>query len=126
MPQDCLDSMLVLGAGARSRHLSGIQRRVSEKTHGAAAPRPDSCWRTNQTSHNDAAGIEYLTDSKVDAVDVKSKTLKLANGGEDITYDKFIIATGSTVSRYLSSGYLQALVVVEKACGIFLSDGIVC
>ncbi|KAL0018815.1 hypothetical protein WJX77_001023 [Trebouxia sp. C0004] len=41
-------------------------------------------------------GIEYLTDSKVESVDIKSKTMKLAKGGDDITYDKLIIATGST------------------------------
>lgn len=41
-------------------------------------------------------GIEYLTDSKVESADIKSKTLKLAKGGDDITYDKLIIATGST------------------------------
>ena len=45
-----------------------------------------------------SAGIEYLTDTKVESVDIKSKSLKLAKGGEDITYDKLIIATGSTVS----------------------------
>ena len=39
-----------------------------------------------------------MTDSKVESVDIKSKTLKLAKGGDDITYDKLIIATGSTVS----------------------------
>jgi len=45
-----------------------------------------------------SAGIEYFTDSKVESADIKSKTLKLAKGGDDITYDKLIIATGSTVS----------------------------
>jgi len=44
-----------------------------------------------------SAGIEYFTESKVESVDIKSKSLKLAKGGEDITYDKLIIATGSTV-----------------------------
>ena len=44
------------------------------------------------------AGIEYMTGTKVDSVDIKNKTLKIASGGEDITYDKLIIATGSTVS----------------------------
>lgn len=46
------------------------------------------------------AGIEYMTGTKVDSVDIKNKTLKIASGGEDITYDKLIIATGSTVSCY--------------------------
>lgn len=44
------------------------------------------------------AGIEYLTGTEVKSVDIKNKTLKVASGGEDITYDKLIIATGSTVS----------------------------
>lgn len=44
------------------------------------------------------AGIEYLTGTEVESVDIKNKTLKVASGGEDITYDKLIIATGSTVS----------------------------
>lgn len=39
-----------------------------------------------------------MTGTTVESVDIKSKTLKLASGGEDITYDKLIIATGSTVS----------------------------
>ena len=43
-------------------------------------------------------GIEYLTGTKVESVDIKNKTLKVASGGEDITYDKLIIATGATVS----------------------------
>ncbi len=34
----------------------------------------------------------------MESADIKSKTLKLAKGGDDITYDKLIIATGSTVS----------------------------
>lgn len=33
-------------------------------------------------------------------MDVKNKTLKLEKGGDDITYDKLIIATGSTVSTH--------------------------
>ncbi|KAL3158044.1 hypothetical protein ABBQ32_011653 [Trebouxia sp. C0010 RCD-2024] len=41
-------------------------------------------------------GIEYLTGTKVESVDIKNKTLKVASGGEDITYDKLIIATGAT------------------------------
>lgn len=50
-----------------------------------------------------ASGIEYLLDSKVDAVDIKGKSLKLAKGGDNITYDKLIIGTGSTVSFLLCS-----------------------
>lgn len=53
------------------------------------------------------AGIEYLTETKVESVDIKSKSLKLAKGGEDITYDKLIIGTGSTVS---------SLVIDDMAC----------
>lgn len=41
-------------------------------------------------------GIEYMLESKVASVDVKNKTLKLEKGGDNITYDKLIIATGST------------------------------
>ena len=40
-----------------------------------------------------------MTGTTVESVDIKNKTLKLASGGEDITYDKLIIATGSTVSQ---------------------------
>ena len=50
------------------------------------------------SNFNIHTGIEYLTSSKVDAVDIKGKSLKLAKGGDDITYDKLIIGTGSTVS----------------------------
>lgn len=52
----------------------------------------------NLLSNRLSAGIEYLTETKVESVDIKSKSLKLAKGGEDITYDKLIIGTGSTVS----------------------------
>lgn len=56
------------------------------------------------------AGIEYLTGTKVESVDIKNKTLKVASGGEDITYDKLIIATGATVSpRILCNCYTHAI-----------------
>ena len=37
----------------------------------------------------------------MESADIQSKTLKLAKGGDDITYDKLIIATGSTVSSLI-------------------------
>ena len=42
-----------------------------------------------------------MVESKVESVDIKGKSMKLAKGGEDITFDKLIIATGSTVSLQL-------------------------
>lgn len=59
------------------------------------------------------AGIEYLTGTKVESVDIKNKTLKIASGGEDITYDKLIIATGSTVSCF---AYATSTLVAVAAC----------
>ena len=42
-----------------------------------------------------------MLESKVASVDIKNKALKLEKGGDDITYDKLIIATGSTVQIIL-------------------------
>lgn len=50
-----------------------------------------------------------MLESKVASVDVKNKTLKLEKGGDDITYDKLIIATGSTVSYDLLGCSLSSL-----------------
>jgi predicted flavoprotein YhiN len=90
--QDCLGSMLVSEEVVRSRHLTGTKRRVGHFKYS------DVHILLGGGSQSSCAGIEYLTDSKVESVDIKSKKLKLAKGGDDITYDKLIIATGSTVS----------------------------
>ena len=89
--------MLVSEEAVRSRHLTGTKRRVGHYkyltlagVHVAEVEGGSQCQLS--------AGIEYFTDSKVESADIKSKTLKLAKGGDDITYDKLIIATGSTVS----------------------------
>lgn len=44
------------------------------------------------------AGIDYLTGTKVTAVDVAAKQLTTA-GGEAITYDKLVVATGARVRK---------------------------
>ena len=69
------------------------------------------------------AGIEYMTGTEVDSVDIKNKTLKVASGGEDITYDKLIIATGSTVSCY---AYAISTLVAVAACVTALANSKPC
>ena len=44
-----------------------------------------------------SAGIDYLTSTKVTAVDVAAKKLTTA-GGEAVTFDKLVVATGARVS----------------------------
>lgn len=43
-------------------------------------------------------GIQFLTGTRVTAVDVKAKTLTTAAGGS-ITFDKLVVATGARVSE---------------------------
>jgi NADPH-dependent 2,4-dienoyl-CoA reductase/sulfur reductase-like enzyme len=46
-----------------------------------------------------AAGIAYLTNSRVTAADLAAKTLTLASG-DIITYQQLVIATGADVSKH--------------------------
>ena len=62
------------------------------------------------------AGIKYLTGTTVESVDIKKKTLKVASGGEDITYDKLIVATGSTVSHSVRCGSMCQALLLHQLC----------
>lgn len=106
--------MPALAEGGTSRLLTGTRKRVmfcitmhftsqswgflygpkSFQKTAAASSKGD--WLEMRCAFG--AGIEYMTGTEVESVDIKNKTLKVASGGESITYDKLIIATGSTVS----------------------------
>lgn len=95
----CLVSMPVLAEEARNKRLTGTRRRVRKGLSHFANPASKQSqllclWPTF------CAGIEYLLETKVASVDIKNKSLQLEKGGEDITYDKLIIATGSTVQTF--------------------------
>ena len=105
--------MHALVEAGTSRLLTGTRKRVMlcivlqlTSPNGVVVNEPKSFWTAAASSRGDwlemqwvvGAGIEYLTGTEVESVDVKNKTLKVASGGEDITYDKLIIATGSAVS----------------------------
>lgn len=45
-----------------------------------------------------ATGIEYLTSTRVVSADVAAKTLTTA-GGDTISYEKLVVATGARVGR---------------------------
>ena len=59
------------------------------------------------------AGIDYLTSTKVTAVDVAAKQLTTA-GGEAITFDKLVVATGARVRQGKGVGCLGW----EHGCGL--------
>ncbi len=120
--------MLVSEEAARSRHLTGTKRRVGHFKYLTLAGVHVLVEGGSQDQLS--AGIEYFTDSKVESADIKSKTLKLAKGGDDITYDKLIIATGSTVSllilhcamlgRRSDLCMLQSTNAKDKSCKLYM------